>query len=188
MGDSCFYMGTILPWSCGFAPSGWMFCNGQTLSVSQYQALFAIIGNVYGGNGTTTFQLPNLCQCAPVGAGQGNGLSNYNLATKVGNEAVALANSQMPVHNHNLMVNYNQTTWASNSVPNGSSVIGSNVTSTRTQAISLYDTTPPTVSLNPTTITPTGGNGSAVDAHENRQPYLALNYIICLEGIFPAFS
>ena len=94
------YVGEIRMFGGNFAPSNWAFCNGQTLAISQYQVLFTLIGTTYGGNGTTTFNLPNLQGQLAVGMGQGGGLSNYALGQMGGVESVTLTTSTMPSHNH----------------------------------------------------------------------------------------
>src|SRR5579863_4237911 len=102
------YVGEVRMFGGNFAPSNWAFCNGQTMSISQYQVLFTLIGTTYGGDGQTTFNLPNLQGRLGVGMGQGGGLSNYVLGQSAGVEAVTLTTTTMAAHNHPLMAS--QTT------------------------------------------------------------------------------
>ncbi|MBK6576074.1 MAG: phage tail protein [Sandaracinaceae bacterium] len=154
-----------------FAPRGWMFCNGQTLPIQQYTALFALIGTTYGGNGQTTFALPDLRGRVPLGTQQGPGLSNYSLGQMSGTETVTLLSTQIPAHNHALQASTaapSTPTPANASLPTGSSRI--------------YAAGGASQTLNPTSI----GNAGGSQPHENMQPYLALNYIIAIEGVFPS--
>jgi microcystin-dependent protein len=154
-----------------FAPRGWMFCNGQMLSIAQNTALFALIGTTYGGNGQTTFALPDLRGRVPLGTGLGPGLSNYSLGQQSGTETVTLLSTQIPAHNHALQASTaapSTPTPANASLPTGSSRI--------------YAAGGASQTLNPTSIGSAGGS----QPHPNMQPYLALNYIIAVEGIFPS--
>src|SRR3972149_4604984 len=111
------YLAEVRLWAANFAPRGWMFCWGQTLSINQYTALFALLGTTYGGNGTTTFQLPDLRGRVPVGVGAGTGLTQRVLGDAAGTETVTLLASEIPAHTHALNVNSgggDNTTPASN--------------------------------------------------------------------------
>src|ERR1700704_1754125 len=101
-----------------FAPTGWAFCNGQILPISQNTALFSLLGTTYGGNGQSTFALPNMISSAPMQQGQGPGLSLHDLGEQAGEEFVTLLQSELPLHNHQLMAN---TTIATKSLPTGNS-------------------------------------------------------------------
>ncbi len=165
------YLGDIKMTAITFAQSGWLECNGQLLQISQYQALFALIGTTYGGNGTTNFALPDLRSRIPVGVGQGNGLTNYTLGETGGVESVALTTSQMPAHSHGLSVS---TDAGNTNIPNAS-YLGNTGNFDKE-----YSTTSTTT--NPLMVQ-SSGNGQA---HENRQPYLTVRYVICVNGIFPS--
>lgn len=157
-----------------FAPRGWAFCNGQLLSIAANSALFSIIGTAYGGDGRTTFALPDLRGRVPLSPGQGPGLSHYAQGEKGGHETVTLQTSQIPSHNHGLQ-------GSSNQVDQASPANGFLPSSPRGGA-NLYAGSIGTAQNMGNSITNTGGGGS----HENRQPYLGVYYIIALQGIFPS--
>jgi microcystin-dependent protein len=188
MGDYCF-IGSIMAWGADYAPQGWAFCNGQQLSISQYQALYSLIGVSYGGDGRTYFNLPNLCSRIVVGSGGGAGLTPYSIGQKGGFESVTLAPSQMGEHNHNLNVNTNASMTSVN-IPDPTCYIGSpKVTggSYINKPVLLYNpdnSQGAMAMLNGASIQPSPATPN-VNAHENRQPILALNYIICLDGEYP---
>lgn len=172
-----FFLGEIRWVAFNFAPSGWAFCNGQILPINSNQALFSLLGTTYGGNGTTSFALPNVSGRAMIHAGQGPGLSNYQLGTTGGQETVTLTEAQLPSHQHTLN---GSTTTATEADPDG------NLLATK-QRTSLYtsDTTIENqVELNAQSVAATGGS----QPHENRPPYITLNCIIALVGVFPSPS
>jgi microcystin-dependent protein len=173
------FIGQIMIFGGNFAPQGWAFCNGQLLSISQNTALFSLLGTTYGGNGTTTFALPDLRGRAAVGFGQGPGLSNYDLGESTGSETVTLTAGQMPAHSHLVAANDAPANVQS---PSGADLAQS-VDSGR-QPVNTYSTPPMTtpVTLDPATVQPSGGS----QPHANIQPVLAMNYIIALQGIFPS--
>jgi microcystin-dependent protein len=154
-----------------FAPRGWAFCNGQILSIAQNTALFSLLGTTYGGNGTTTFALPDLRSRSPISAGQGPGLPNYQLGQTGGVAAVTLLAGQLPAHNHSLA--------AAGAATTGTPSSGVALATTATAKVYRGPTNLTTMAL---PLTSTGGN----QAHENRQPYLGLNFIIALQGIYPS--
>lgn len=163
------FIGEIVMFAGNFAPRGWSFCSGQTLSIAQNTALFSILGTTYGGNGQTTFALPDLRSRVPIHPGQGPGLSSYSLGQQGGSENVTLTVPQMPAHNHTL----NANNGASNdTIP----------TNAFFSEGGLYTTNAANVQMNPATIGLTGGS----QPHPNIQPYLAINFIIALQGIFPS--
>jgi microcystin-dependent protein len=166
------FLGQILLVPYNFAPRGWALCNGQILSIAQNTALFSLLGTTYGGNGQTTFALPDLRGRVPVGSGQGPGLASYDLGAVAGTETVTLLTSEMPAHNHMVQASngYSAAT-PENAFPGSDS------------ATSIYDAAANTT-MNPMMIGAAGGS----QPHENRQPYQVLNYIIALEGIFPSRS
>lgn len=174
------YIGIIKLFAGNFAPRGFAYCHGQLLSISQYSAVFSILGTTYGGDGITTFALPDLRGRVPIGFSftPGPGLSNYDLGQKGGIEQVTLATTQIPSHSHTLNVNNGKAGVA---VPTPSSSIAAPV-DVNGDAANGFSPTAPNTQMSPASIGSTGGN----DPHENRAPYLALNYIICLEGIYPA--
>ena len=164
-----------------FAPRNWALCNGQILSIAQNTALFSILGTTYGGNGQTTFALPDFRGRVAVGTGQGPGLPSITLGQVAGEPTHTLITQEIPSHNHTVgastsdanIGNPNQNTLAVGQVTIGGSANG----------VSLYKSqTAPNVTLNPQTGGLTGGG----QPHNNMQPYLGINYIICLEGIFPS--
>lgn len=165
------YVGEIRMFGGNFAPAGWMFCAGQIVAISENETLFQLIGTTYGGDGQTTFALPDLRGRVPVHQGQGPGLSNYVLAQTGGVETVTLTTNQIPAHTH---------------TPNASNTGGSDNPANNfwgnTTTGKPYSAAPPAVQMNVGTITPTGGS----QPHENMIPFLCVSYIISLFGIFPS--
>ena len=164
----------IFPFS--FAPKGWAFCNGQILPISQNTALFSLLGTTYGGDGKSTFGLPNLEGSAPlhVGANQpGPGLSIYDLGQTGGSQTVTLLESEIPSHNHAMNAQNAITSQVAD--PTGA-------TFSRPASGNLFTTnlTSP-VNMAPNALAPTGGSGP----HNNMQPYLTLSFCIALQGVFP---
>ena len=175
------YIGEIRSIAFGYAPKGWAFCNGQTLPISQNQALFSLLGTTYGGNGSTTFNLPNLQSRVPVGAGQGPGLQNYVLGQQAGTETVALTPDQMPAHEHSIVGTMQAGAAADETGPVGNFPAG--------DASNHYSAGPKNATLGPANAVKgqtaaQGGN----QPHDNRQPYLATYFVIALQGIFPSRS
>ena len=166
------FIGQVMLFAGNFAPRGWAFCSGQILSIAQNTALFSILGTTYGGNGQTTFALPDLRGRVAISSGQGPGLSNYYLGQAGGEETVTLNMEQMPMHLHMAAASAEGGTSAT---PNGGVWAGS------TARDSIYAATADTT-MNPQAISTTGGN----QPHNNMPPYLGVNYIIALEGIFPS--
>ena len=160
-----------------FAPQGWAFCNGQILPISQNTALFSLLGTLYGGNGRTTFALPNLQGCAPVQAGQGPGLSSYDLGQSGGSETVALISSEVPGHGHAVQVNTSPSTVQS---PGANLVLGASQPLPAYQTNTSQNLTP----MANVALAEAGGG----QAHDNMQPYLTLNFCIALQGVFPPRS
>jgi microcystin-dependent protein len=161
------FIAQVMLFAGNFAPRGWAFCNGQILSIAQNTALFSLLGTTYGGNGQTTFALPDLRGRAPVHTGQGPGLSPIDLGQQGGVETVTLNQNQMPQHTHAQPASNGQETTnrPGNAVPARGGV---------------YAGSGDGAVMDPTSAA--GGN----QPHENRPPYLALNYIIALEGIYPS--
>ena len=166
------FLGMIAIYGFNFAPRGWAMCNGQILPIAQNTALFSLLGTTYGGNGQTTFALPNLQSRVPIHFGQGPGLSSYDLGQAAGTETDTLTINQMPSHNH--LVNANGNDADSGKV---SGRVLANSSATNYLAAPDGATT-----MNQQTIALTGGN----QPFPILQPYLALNFCIALEGIFPS--
>jgi microcystin-dependent protein len=167
------FLGEIRMFAGNFAPTGWAFCNGQILPISQNTALFSLLGTQYGGNGSSNFALPNLQGNFPLHAGQGPGLTPYVVGEATGQAAVTLLGSQMPAHNHALLAAPSPTTGAAG--PTVALAPSSN-------GAAIYHAATHTQPLAPAALAASGGG----QAHENRQAYLALNFIIALQGIFPS--
>lgn len=170
------YLGSIVMFAGNFAPRGWAFCAGQTLSIAQNSALFSILGTTFGGNGTTNFMLPDLQGRAPVGTGQGAGLSNIVLGEKAGAENVTLLTSNMPAHNH--LINCDNT-GQSSTAPSG---LIPGLSDDRTTSLAIYSSNPPNATMNPQMVG-MAGSGTPFGI---RDPFLGINFIIALEGIFPS--
>lgn len=168
------FVGQISLFSFDFAPRRWAQCNGQLLAIAQNQALFALLGTTYGGDGVTTFALPDLRGRVPIGFGASAQSGSVQMGQRGGSEAVTLTNATLPAHTHALTAT---TQIATRRNPPGRAL----ATDTSTNA--EYYTSPGQVTpLSPSAIGPTGGS----QPHENRQPFLAVNYCIALQGIFPS--
>jgi microcystin-dependent protein len=159
-----------------FAPTGWAFCNGQLMPISQNTALFSLLGTTYGGDGKSTFALPNLQGSAPLQPGQGPGLSLYDLGQTGGEETVTLLQTEMPVHAH-------QASGGSGSGPTSPANNTWGTGAGRTPPPTYVDGNP-NVQMAPITVAIAGGS----QPHNNMQPYLTLNFCIALQGIYPARS
>jgi microcystin-dependent protein len=170
------FIGTISLFGFNFAPRGWAMCAGQLLPISQNSALFALLGTMYGGDGIQTFGLPDLRGRVAVGMGNGPGLSPYNQGQMAGSETVTLLQTEMPMHNHLLNVS---GSGATSTTPSGNVLAVSALPDE--SPVNTYGPTP-NATANPQAIGMAGGN----QPHQNIQPYLALNYCIALEGIFPS--
>ncbi|KRB77371.1 phage tail protein [Nocardioides sp. Root190] len=166
------FVAEIRMFGFNFAPRGWAFCDGQLLPISQNTALFALLGTTYGGDGKSTFALPDLQGCAPMHHGQGPGLSLYDLGELGGTETVTLLNSEMPSHAHTLAAH--TIDLADSSAPSASATFGPSSGGALYQATSNTD-------LGHGALATAGGNVP----HNNMQPYLTLNFCIALEGVFP---
>jgi microcystin-dependent protein len=168
------FIGQLMPVPYNFAPNGWALCNGQLLSIAQNTALFSLIGTFYGGDGKTTFGLPNLQGNVAIGVGQGPGLSSYSPGDTGGNASITLQVTQLAAHQHGAV--------AFGRAGNAPSPSGADWARTATDT--PYSTSGPNASMSPSS---TGMTGSS-QPHENRQPYLVLNYVIALVGVFPSRS
>lgn len=155
-----------------FPPRGWAFCQGQILSIAQNTALFSLLGTMYGGNGTTTFALPDLQGRAVLHPGQGPGLTPYTQGEEGGEENHVLISTEMPVHTHPVGVNSGNA---------NTTIAGGNTLAVATGTVgAIYGNTP-----NATMPANAIGFQGNTQPHDNRQPYLGLNYVIALQGIFP---
>jgi microcystin-dependent protein len=163
-----------------FAPKGWAFCNGQILPISQNTALFSLLGTTYGGDGKSTFALPNMITNAPMHPGQGPGLSLHDLGETGGTQFVTLLTSEIPAHAHFVG---RASAAAGDSVTPVSSVWAQAVAGRG--AAALYHEAPANAKVNPTfSLGLTGGS----QPHNNMQPYLTLSFCIALQGVFPPRS
>ena len=170
------FIGQIIMFGGNFAPRNWAFCNGQLLSISQNSALFSILGTTYGGDGRTTFALPDLRGRAPIHAGSGPGLTRRTLGQRSGTEAVTLDVTQIPAHDHTAQ-------------QPGTSAGATTGNTANAQAATFrpprYNQGGPTdSSMQAFTTGSTGGTGG----HDNMQPFQVVNYIIALQGIYPSRS
>lgn len=171
------FIGEIMIGGFNFAPRGWALCNGQIMGIAQNTALFSILGTTYGGNGQTTFNLPDLRGRAILGVGQGPGLSDYSLGETGGSEIVTLLQTEMPAHNHAVQTN------------NGDGTLGTPVNNFfagpgADRDLFWYNpaTSGTTPNMNPAAVALAGGG----QPHNNMMPYQVLNYCIAMQGIFPS--
>ncbi len=167
------FVGEIRLFAGNFAPLGWFFCQGQTLQISQYYALYSLIGTTYGGDGVTTFRLPNLAGRVPVHQGSLPGAGNYRLGQTGGAEQVLVTAPQVALHRHAASCS---TAAGTTAAPAGSVPARS--------ATPLYVNGGASAAMSNAGTTPAGGN----QTHENRPPFLGLNFIIAYEGIYPSQS
>lgn len=157
--------------SFGFAPKGWALCNGQLLPINQNQALFSLLGTTYGGDGRVNFALPDLRGRVPIHRNN----PVFTIGQRGGEEVHTLSIPEMPTHNHPMQGTFPDTTNAQTS---GNGAFWGQVADNST----LFNTDPANSAMNPATITNTGGS----QPHENRQPFLTINFCIALQGIFPS--
>ena len=174
------FIGQIQQFGFNFNPSGWAFCNGATLPIQQNTALFALIGTQYGGNGQTTFQLPNFAGRAGCQQGSGPGLTPRSLGETFGTNTVSLTSTQIPQHNHGI----NAFAQSDGSKKSGSPGNGSALSSLGSSTAKPFITAPLNTQFAPNMIQPSQGGGQP---HQNQQPYLGVNFCIALQGIFPSF-
>lgn len=166
-------LGQIILFGGNFAPQGWAFCNGQLMSIAENTALYSLLGTTYGGDGQVTFALPDLRGRAPVHSGQGNGLTDREIGESSGDEEVTLISTEMPMHTHQVNPQYTNTPGQINPANNYPSNLGA-----------------------PNAVYGSSGDGAmgsaistmagASQSHQNMQPWLCINYIICTEGIYPS--
>ncbi|WP_199769356.1 phage tail protein [Flavivirga eckloniae] len=175
-------IGEIRMFAGNFAPRTWAFCEGQLLSINSNQALFSILGTTYGGDGRTSFGLPDLRGRVPVNPGRGPGLSVYNLGQRGGTETVTLTTNQIPSHTHaatgTVTANFSPLNPANTGNPTGANFANA--------ATDTYNSAPADTQMAPNNVHVAVGNTGGSLPHENRQPYLSIYYIICLQGVFPS--
>ncbi|MFN2510478.1 MAG: phage tail protein [Pyrinomonadaceae bacterium] len=165
-------VGEIRMFGGNFAPNGWMLCQGQTLPISENETLFQLIGTTYGGDGQSTFNLPNLASRVPIHQGTGPNGTTYQIGEMAGTEQETLTVQQIPVHSHPMLGSSNTST----SPTPTANMIG------KSTQIDLFINAQPGDALNVNAITPAGGS----QPHENVQPFLCINFIISLFGVFPS--
>ena len=172
------YVGEIRMFGGNFPPVGWMFCEGQSMPISENDVLFTLIGTTYGGDGQETFNLPNLASRVPIHMGTSPSGTTYQLGEMAGTEQETLTVQQIPSHSHAPLCTSSAATTNS---PSGNVLGVPGVPGTISGAV-VYGTDAPQVALNASSITPAGGS----QPHENCQPFLCINHIISLFGVFPS--
>lgn len=173
------FLGEIEAFSFSFAPQGWALCAGQLLPINQNQALFALLGTTFGGDGVQNFALPDLRGRVANAFGQGPGLQNYSLGQSGGQETLTLTVGETPTHSHTIPAVNNGQSGGTN-VPGGGVILASGYSSdTGSPPVNIYSTAAPMVPMG--SLGTTGGQ-----AHENRMPFLGLTYCIALQGILPS--
>lgn len=175
------YLAQIIMFGGNFAPRGWAFCNGQLLAISQYSAVFSLIGTYYGGDGRTTFGLPDLRGRAPISSGTGPGLTPHQIGSRGGTETNTLTIANLPTHNHAVAL---QAETAAGTTANPSNAL----LAISTNQDRIYSPPDPAdqIPMHPDSIAQQNvGGGQQVN---NMMPYQVVNYIICLQGIFPSRS
>ena len=173
------FIGEIQLFGFNFVPRFWAACDGATLPVQQNTALYALLGAQYGGNGQTTFQLPNFVNRAAGGQGAGPGLSVRVMGEPYGSSSVTLTGNEMPSHTHSLTIYAQNNADKRTGTPAAGNYLG-----VPTTGAPFVATTVPSAQFSPSMVSPSGGG----QPHENRQPYLATNFCIALQGVFPAFG
>lgn len=168
------YLAEIRVFGFNFAPVGWALCNGAILPISQYTAVFSLVGTTYGGNGTSNFALPNLQNNIAVGFGQGPGLQAWSLGEQQGETTHTLLLNEVPLHTHTVTAGDGVAFAAQTAAPASNSYLGR-------ERGGAYGVTP-TTTLAPSAINQAGGS----QPHSNVQPVLAMNYCIAINGIFPS--
>lgn len=176
------YVGEIQMFGFNFNPKGWALCNGALLPISQNTALFSLLGTAYGGNGQTTFQLPNFAGRAGCEQGSGPGLTPRAMGETFGTSTVTLVAGQMPSHNHALTLFSQPDTNKRAASPASGSALSSVTVGT---TLPFLPPGSPNTTFSPNMIAPNQGGALP---HENQQPYLAVNFCIALQGVFPAFG
>jgi len=171
------YLGQIILFAGNYAPNGWLACNGQLLNINQYEALYSLLGTIYGGDGVTTFALPDLRSRIPVGQGQGTNLTSRTIAQTGGTESETLNSTQLPAHNHPFYASTNPAT----AFNPANTVLATAPTNTAYYFNEPAGSTLGPVAFGPNALQSAGGN----QPHENRMPITAINFLMCVEGIYP---
>jgi len=166
------FVGEIRMFAGNFAPRGWAFCDGQLLAVSQNDALFSLLGTIYGGDGRTTFGLPDMRGRLPIHAGTGPGLSQRRLGSKGGEESVTLTVNQLPSHTHPIQAS---TAAATGNTPSGT-------VTAESPSVDVYAEIDANLNMSADAVTNVGGSRN----HTNLMPFLCVNFIIALFGIYPS--
>jgi microcystin-dependent protein len=170
------FVAEIRPWACNFAPIGWAFCAGQTLPISQYTALFSLIGTYYGGNGTTNFQLPDLQGRVPMKFGTDPTGNNYAIGEAAGTETITISSTQMPVHTHTF-------SGSSSTQVKSAPADGAALATSGQGALFYGPSSGSTTTINVGTVSLYSGGNLP---HTNLEPFLAINWCIALQGIYPS--
>ncbi|MFK2823127.1 phage tail protein [Arcobacter sp. YIC-80] len=185
------YLGEIRTVGFNFAPRGWALCEGQLLSINQYQALFSLLGTTYGGDGRTTFALPDLRGRTSIGVGKGAGLSQRRWGERSGSEMTILNLSNLPSHNHLVVpgsLHVHNAAGNQDTIDSSTKSLAISATADRTPVLAnnSFSTEPPTEVINDAVASSVTGNTGGTQAFNNMQPYLALYHIIALVGVFPS--
>lgn len=167
------FLGSLMSCSWQYATKGYAWCNGQLLPISVNQALFSLLGTTFGGDGRTNFGLPNLIGRTPISFGRGNGLADYTLGQPGGEQAHTLISTEMPTHNHTMFA-----TGAPSALPK----VGGNALGVTAAPVPIYGPAANLSIMNPQAVSMAGNS----QPHENRQPFLVINWVIALVGIFPS--
>jgi microcystin-dependent protein len=169
------FIGEIRMFAGNFPPNGWAFCDGQLVAISENDALFTLIGTIYGGDGETTFALPDLRGRFPIHHGQGSGLSAHSIGESGGSEEETLTVQQLPAHSHTLLA----STEPGAAITPTDGVIGAGA------SVNIFRPTPPAATpMDVAAVTPAGGS----QPHDNMHPFIGIHYIISLFGLFPSFN
>lgn len=187
------FLGEIKMFGGNFAPRGFAFCWGQLVGIAQNAALFSLLGTTYGGNGQSTFGLPDLRGRSPVGFGQGPGLANVNLGEIAGSANTTLTINNLPAHSHAVTGTASVavpaiTTEGTSTSPSNTSVLATTVDNAAGAEVMVYGAGPGTTTLAPFNATVSGSTGVVGNnfPFDNHSPYLGVNFIIALEGVFPS--
>lgn len=175
------FLAEVRIWANTYVPRGWAYCNGQLINISQYTALFSVVGTLYGGDGYNSFALPNLAGRAAMGQGQGPGLTTRRVGDVVGQSRVTVTQSEMPPHSHDAIAN---DAPGGTAAPAGDYLAQGQTTSGRGSHDRPIYNGSANASMYPDTVSLTGGN----EAHENMQPFLAVNFCMALDGLYPSRS
>ncbi len=178
------FLGEIKMVGFNFAPQGYAFCNGQTMPIAQNTALFSLLGTIYGGNGQTTFSLPDYQGRTPVGMGNGAGLSSIQQGEKAGVENVTILSTQMPAHTHGMVVAGAPSSDVSTTPSGTNNVLGASASGGPSSAAIWSSALNSPTPLNNAQIQPNGGSQPL----PLRNPFLGTNFIIALEGVYPSRS